>query len=323
VAANRIVTKERQLKHPILGLHHVTATVGDAQGDLDFYRDALGLRLVKKTVNFDNHNVYHFYYGDERGSPGTIWTTFPYKGWGVPPGQHGEGQITITSFSVPASSLGFWKARLGKRGLKVQEEASAFGEEVIAFTDPAGLSIQLVGSPDRRIPWSGSEVAADDAVRGLHSVSLTVAAPAATVALLTGVLGFEVVDERERRTRLAVNGKEPGKTIEVRHGSGAPRGRNGVGTVHHAALAIDGADQQLRLREELLGRGLGVTDVLDRQYFQSIYFREPGGVLLEVATIRPGFTVDEAPSELGGELKLPPWEEPHRATIERELDPVS
>jgi glyoxalase family protein len=311
------------MKHAILGLHHVTATVGDAQEDLDFYRHALGLRLVKKTVNFDNHNVYHFYYGDERGSPGTIWTTFPYKGWDVPPGQHGEGQITITSFSVPADSLGFWKARLRDRGLEVQEEASAFDEEVIAFVDPSGLTMQLVGSPDRRAPWSGSEVAQENAIRGLHGVSLTVAAPAATVALLTGVLGFEVVDERDRQIRLAVNGREPGRTIEIRHNSGAPRGRNGIGTVHHVALAIDGADQQLRLREELLGRGLGVTDVLDRQYFQSIYFREPGGVLLEVATIRPGFTVDEALNDLGGELKLPPWEEPHRATIERDLDPVS
>jgi glyoxalase family protein len=314
------------MKHPILGLHHVTATVDDAQEDLDFYRDALGLRLVKRTVNFDNHNVYHFYYGNERGSPGTIWTTFPYKGWGVPLGRQGEGQITITSFSVPAGSLGYWRARLRERGLEVQEGASAFGEEAIACTDPSGLIIQLVGSPDRRAPWSGSAVPPGDAIRGLHSVGLTVATPAATVALLTGVLGFEVVDERQRQIRLAVNGNEPGKTIEVRHSSGAPRGQNGLGTVHHVALAIDGADQQLRLREELLGRGLGVTEVLDRQYFQSIYFREPGGVLLEVATTQPGFTVDEALSQLGGELKLPPWEEPHRATIERglpSLDPVS
>ena len=311
------------MKHPILGLHHVTATVGDAQEDLDFYRNALGLRLVKKTVNFDNHNVYHFYYGDERGSPGTIWTTFPYKGWDVPPGQHGAGQVTVTSFSVPAGSLRFWKARLGERGLEVQEEASAFGEELIAFADRSGLSIQLVGTPDRRAPWSGGEVASEHAARGLHSVSLAVADPAATVALLTGVLGFEIVDERESQIRLAVNGMEPGRTIEIRHNAGTPRGRNGIGTVHHVALAIDGADQQLRLREELVGRGLGVTDVLDRQYFQSIYFREPGGVLLEVATTRPGFTVDEALSDLGGELKLPPWEEPHRAIIERELDPVS
>jgi glyoxalase family protein len=314
------------MKHPILGLHHVTATVDDARADLDFYREALGLRLVKKTVNFDNHNVYHFYYGDERGSPGTIWTTFPYKGWSVPPGQHGQGQITITSFSVPIGSLGAWKARLTERGLKPREEASAFDEEIIAFTDPSGLAIQLVGSADSRAPWSGSKVAHEHAIRGLHSVSLAVAAPVATVALLTEVLGFQVVEEREKQLRLAVNGNEPGRTMEIRYGSGGPRGRNGIGTVHHVALAIDGADQQLRLREELLGRGFGVTDVLDRQYFQSIYFREPGGVLLEVATTRPGFTLDEMLKDLGRELKLPPWEEPHRPIIERglpPLDPVS
>ena len=314
------------MKHPIQSLHHVTATVGEARADLDFYREVLGLRLVKKTVNFDNHNVYHFYYGDEQGHPGTIWTTFPYKGWSIPPGQHGEGQITITSFSVPPSSLASWKSRLRARGVEVQEQSSASGEDAIVFSDPSGLRIRLIGSPDRRAPWTGSGVAASDAIRGLHSVSLSVGAPAATVALLTGVLGFVMVDEAEGRIRLAVNGVEPGKTIEILHGAGGPRARNGIGTVHHVALAIDGLDQQLRLREELLGRGLGVTDVLDRQYFQSIYFREPEGVLLEVATVSPGFTVDEALPDLGRELKLPPWEEPHRATIERglpALDPVS
>jgi glyoxalase family protein len=314
------------MKHPIQGLHHVTATVGEAVADLDFYRAALGLRLVKKTVNFDNHNVYHFYYGNEQGSPGTIWTTFPYKGWSVPPGQHGEGQITVTSFSVPPSSLGFWTGRLRDRGLQVREQGSPFGEDAIVFSDPSGLSIQLIGTPDRRAPWTGSGIDPEDSVRGLHSVTLTVADPAATVALLTGVLGFELVAERQGRIRLAVKQAEPGKTIEILHGAGVPRARNGIGTVHHVALAIDGLDQQLRLREELLGRGLGVTDILDRQYFQSIYFREPGGVLLEVATTSPGFTVDEALPALGRELKLPPWEEPHRATIERglpRLDPVS
>lgn len=314
------------MKHPIQSLHHVTATVGDARADLDFYREALGLRLVKRTVNFDNHNVYHFYYGDEQGTPGTIWTTFPYKGWSIPPGQHGEGQITATSFSVPPSSLAFWTRRLRARGVEVREQGSAFGEDAIMFPDPSGLSIRLIGAPDPRVPWTGSGIAGGDSLRGLHSVSLSVGAPAATVALLTGVLGFEVVDEQEGRIHLAVTGAEPGKMIEILYGTGGPRARNGIGTVHHVALAIEDLDQQLRLREELLGRGLGVTDVLDRQYFQSIYFREPGGVLLEVATTSPGFTVDEALPDLGRELKLPPWEEPHRATIERglpHLDPVS
>jgi glyoxalase family protein len=308
------------VKHPILGLHHVTATVNEAQADLDFYVDVLGLRLIKKTVNFDNHNVYHFYYGDEHGTPGTIWTTFPYGGWGVPPGRHGAGQITATSFSVPEKSLQFWTARLGERNLvpgAVAREDSAGG---IAFTDPSGLVIQLLGSGnDDRTPWSGAAIGADVAIRGLHSVSLTVQQAAPTVNLLTGLLGFTVVDQTERSTTLAVNGEEPGKRIELLHSTGALPARNGLGTVHHVALAIASSDQQVQLRQELLDLGYSVTEVLDRQYFRSIYFREPAGVLLEVATVGPGFTVDEALPDLGRELKLPPWEEVNRPAIERTL----
>src|SRR5436190_1015836 len=215
----------------ILGLHHVTATVDEAQPDLDFCLDALGLRLVKKTVNFDNHHVYHFYYGDERGTPGTIWTTFPYKGRGVPIGRKGAGQITVTSFSVPSSSLDFWKARLRGRGLTV-------------------------------------------------------------------------VDEAEGRTRVAVNGDAPGKTIDVVHAPDADPAMNGLGTVHHVAMAIADGDQQLRMREELERYGCRVTEVRDRCYFTSIYFREPGGVLFEVATVPPGFTIDEDVASLGRTLRL-------------------
>jgi glyoxalase family protein len=298
--------------------------VNDAQADLDFYLGCLGLRLVKKTVNFDNHNVYHFYYGDERGTPGTIWTTFPYRGWGVPPGRHGEGQITVTSFSVPSATLGFWKTRLIERGAKVMDVAPIFGEPAIQFSDPSGLSIQLVASEsDQRTPWNGGGVASQRAIRGLHSVTLTVSAPAGTVALMTGLLGFDIVNQSAGRIRLAVNGNEPGKTVEVVHGSGAGPARNGLGTVHHVAMAISSPGEQLRLRQELLALGYGVTEVLDRQYFRSIYFREPGGVLFEVATLRPGFDVDEPLSQLGRALKLPPWEEPNRAAIEKGLPQVT
>lgn len=312
------------MKHPILGLHHVTATVDDAQADLDFYLDELGLRLVKKTVNFDNHNVYHFYYGDERGTPGTIWTTFPYKGWGVPAGQPGVGQISITSFSVPTASLSSWKVRLRQHGVSVADVAPEFGEEAISFRDPSGLTVQLVGSDaDDRTPWIGGGVGASAAVRGLHSVMMRVREVAPTIALLTDLLGFEIVNETEGRVRLAVNGNGPGKTVEIVRDSEARPARNGLGTVHHVAMAIAGTDEQRRLRQELLSRGHGVTEVLDRQYFQSIYFREPGGVLLEVATVRPGFTVDESLPDLGRGLKLPPWEEQHRAAIESGLAKVA
>jgi glyoxalase family protein len=308
------------MRHPILGLHHVTATVNEAQADLNFYVDVLGLRLIKKTVNFDNHNVYHFYYGDERGTPGTIWTTFPYGGWGVPPGRHGEGQITATSFSVPEGSLEFWSTRLRERGVVSRTIATENSGPGIAFSDPSGLVIQLLGSDnDSRTPWIGTGIGADTAIRGVHSVSLTIRQPVPTVNLLTGLLGFTIVDQTEHSTTLAVNGDEPGKRVQLLHGTHAMPARNGLGTVHHVAFAIASSDQQARLRQELLKLGYSVTEVLDRQYFQSIYFREPGGVLLEVATVGPGFTVDEALPDLGRELKLPPWEEANRATIEQTL----
>jgi glyoxalase family protein len=278
---------------------------------------------VKQTVNFDNHSVYHFYYGNELGNPGTIWTTFPYKGHGVPVGVKGEGQITATSFSVPKSSLPYWRARLGERGVTVTGESQRFGEEAIEFADPSGLMIELVGNErDRRAPWTRSGVQAEAAVRGLYGVTLTITSPRPTLELMTGLLGFRVANQTDGRTRLVVNGDEPGHTVDIIPGEGASLAKNGLGTVHHVAMAIATPEDQLRLRQELLDRGYKVTQVLDRQYFQSIYFREPGGVLLEVATVRPGFTVDEDLSRLGCALKLPPWEEPNRPAIEAALPPI-
>ncbi len=307
----------------IRSLHHVTATVADAQEDLDFYRRMLGMRLVKKTVNFDNHNVFHFYYGDERGTPGTLMTTFPYKGWGVPPGTEGAGQIAVTSFSVPEDSIDFWKQRVLGSGVAVKEEEARFGQESISFQDASGLNIELVGTPDYRAPWAGNEVEDDVAIRGLHSVTMIIRDPGKTLQLLTEILGFEVVNETASRTRLAVNGDAAGKLIDVVQASDAPPAANGLGTVHHMAMAISDADEQLRMRDELIGLGYQVTEVRDRQYFRSIYFREPGGVLLEIATVPPGFTVDEELPCLGQDLKLPPWEEPHRAAIETGLPAIT
>ncbi|HMA44575.1 MAG TPA: ring-cleaving dioxygenase [Gemmatimonadales bacterium] len=308
----------------VRGLHHVTATVSDAQQDFDFYTKILGLRLVKKTVNFDNHNVYHFYYGNETGVPGTIMTTFPYKGWGVPVGQKGAGQIRVTSFSVPAGSLGFWKTRLREGGATVRDEHPRFGEESITVSDPSGLVIELVATPgDERSPWVPGDVPAEHAIRGVHSVTMPIRAPAKTLELMTEVLGFDVVNEGPDRTRVAVNGDLPGRRIDVVHAPDAAPGINGLGTVHHVAMAVADADEQLRMRAELLRLGFQVTQVMDRQYFRSIYFREPGGVLFELATVPPGFTVDETLPCLGQDLKLPPWEEPNRAAIEAKLPPIS
>jgi glyoxalase family protein len=308
---------------PILGLHHVTATVDDAQDDLDFCLGGLGLRLVKKTVNFDNHNVYHFYYGDERGAPGSLWTTFPYKGYGVPAGRNGAGQVTVTSFSVPTGSLDVWRQRLSHRSIAVTDLPPRFGEPVIRFADFSGLTFELIATDrDPRSPWVARDFDAADAVRGLHSVTLVVHDAKKTVELMTTLLDYTVVDEMDSRTRLAVNGGGPGRTIDVAQHPDAEPAKNGVGTVHHVAMAIATAEEQLLLREELLRYGCRVTEVRDRCYFHSIYFREPGGVLFEVATIGPGFLIDEGPASLGRDLKLPPWEEPHRAAIERGLPPV-
>ena len=307
----------------ILGLHHVTATVDAAQPDLDFCLDLLGLRLVKKTVNFDNHHVYHFYYGTERGAPGTIWTTFPYAGRGVREGVKGAGQVVTTSFSVPKAAIDFWRARLEDDGDEPQDVGTRMGDDTIAIVDPSGLWLELVGTnDDPRAPWTGKGVGAAHAIRGLHSVTMVVRALGPTRDLMTGVLGFQVVDQEGARTRFAAGGRAPGHYIDVVERADADPAVNGLGTVHHVAMAIKTAEEQLTLRQELLQRGLSVTDVRDRTYFQSIYFREPGGVLFEVATTQPGFTIDEDLKTLGRDLKLPSWEEPQRAEIEAGLDPV-
>jgi glyoxalase family protein len=323
ILPDRVPEQETSVKHPISGLHHVTATVDEAQPDLDFCERVLGLRLIKRTVNFDNHSVYHFYYGTEAGEPGTIWTTFPYHGWRVPAGVHGAGQIVATAFSVPPGALDVWRARLGEAGLVPEQGEPRFGERPLVVRDPSGLRLELVGDArDTRAPWTGGGVGADAAIRGLHGVTLLLRSRAATVELMTRLLGFEVVHEEPARTRLAVRSDLPGHLVDLVEAPDAPAARNGLGTVHHVAFAIAGADEQLRLREELLQAGRHVTEVRDRTYFQSIYFREPGGVLFEVATIQPGFAVDEPLGELGQALRLPPWEEAHRAAIEASLAPV-
>jgi glyoxalase family protein len=305
------------------GLHHVTATVAGAQQDLDFATGALGLRLVKQTVNFDNHGVYHFYYGDEVGTPGTVWTTFPYARRGVPVGQKGTGQITVTSFSVPPGSLDYWKDRLQSQGLPFGESSPRFEEEGLLMTDPSGLQLELISSQDdRRAPWTGGGVPAAAGIRGLHSVTLQSRAPEETQRLMTELLGFHRVNEAGRRIRMGIGEGTAGKLVDLVDVPGAPPARNGLGTVHHVAFAISDEDQQLKLREELIRRGLEVTQVLDRSYFRSIYFREPGGILFEVATTRPGFTIDEEPDSLGSSLKLPAWEERNRARIEAGLPEV-
>ena len=311
------------MSHPILGLHHVTATVDDAQDDIDFAAGALGLRLVKRTVNFDNHRVYHFYYGNEEGTPGTIWTTFPYRGHGVPVGRRGSGQITSTAFSVPTGTLEFWRVRLAKHSVAVTDAEERFGETVIICSDSSGLEFELIANRhDHRSGWTAGEITNDFAIRGLHSITMVVKELGPTLEFMTGMLGYHVIEQSGARTRVGVHGGGPGRCIDVVVDAHAAPGVNGLGTVHHVAMSVATAEQQLAVRQRLLDGGFRVTEVRDRCYFTSIYFREPGGVLFEIATAGPGFGIDEEADHLGEALRLPSWEEPNRELIERGLSAI-
>jgi glyoxalase family protein len=251
-------------------------------------------------------------------------TTFPYEGWGVREGVRGAGQITVTSFSVPESSIPFWHERLNAAGVGAAGTRTPFGEEALELDDPSGLHLRLVGTKgDAREPWTTSDIDASRAIRGLHTVSLLVREPEKSVAFLTDVLGLEEIGRADDHIRMGTGSGGTGRILDiVRAPADTPSAVNGLGTVHHVAFAIADGEQQRALRDELVRLGVGVTDIRDRQYFTSIYFREPGGVLYEVATQGPGFAIDESADALGQALRLPPWEEPHRATIETNLADV-
>jgi glyoxalase family protein len=300
------------------GLHHVTAIASDPQRNIDFYTRVLGLRLVKQTVNFDSPDTFHLYYGDAQGRPSTILTFFPWPG--VPPGRLGSGQTTATAFSVPPESIGWWQRHLSGLDLDLDGPRTRDGEEVLSLRDPDGLVLDLVAAPgDERSGWDGvASVPAEHAVRGLHSVTMSERLPDATAELLAGLLGMHPDGESGVRARFAMAGGGAGAVIDVAADSG-PRGLQAGGTVHHIAFRAPDQATQARWREELVEAGLTVTEILDRRYFTSIYFREPGGVLLEIATDQPGFTVDEPLLELGRSLQLPPWLEPDREQIAARL----
>jgi glyoxalase family protein len=306
----------------VAGIHHVTALASDPATNVAFYTEVLGLRLVKRTVNFDDPSVHHLYYGDERGRPGTILTFFP---WPLAVrGSRGTGQATVTSFSVPEGALGWWHDRLTSQGVVAESPAARFDEEAMTFLDPDGLKLELVAHAGAaRLPaWDGGPVPAEHAVRGLHSVTLAEEGYEATARLL-GDLGFRAAGELGNRFRFRTRAEgEPGVTVDVLCTPELGRGRISAGTVHHVAWRAAGAREQSAWRETLAERGLNVTPVLDRTYFRSIYFREPGGVLFEIATDGPGFTADEPVESLGTRLQLPPWLESRRARIESALPPL-
>ncbi len=298
-------------------IHHVTAIVGEARRNLDFYARSLGLRLVKKTVNFDDPGGYHLYFGDEGGAPGTIMTFFPWAG--APAGRGGVGEQDETSFRIPLAAMGFWTSRLLPSGA---ERTERFGEAVLSFRDPDGLRLALVGVPgiEDEPAWAGSDVPVAHAIRGLHGVRLLLEDATATAAVLTGVFGFVADGVENGTSRFRVPGATLGGIVDLRAAGGLLRARQGRGSVHHLAFrAADDADQAAMVAGLALDHGLRATEQKDRDYFRSVYFRSPGGVLFEIATDAPGFAVDEREAELGTALKLPRFLQPHRDAIEAAL----
>jgi glyoxalase family protein len=303
------------------GIHHITAIASDPQRNVDFYRQVLGLRLAKRTVNFDDPSTYHLYYGDRTGRPGTAITFFAWPG--ARRGIRGTGQVNATSFAIPSDTIEFWKSRFTDHHVFCEELPPRFGAAAIRVSDPDGLLLELIESSqldDIDLKYT-TDVPAKFAAHGFHAPTLELQHAKATEELLE-VLGFELLGEENSRKRLSVNPKLSSAQVDLVEKADGHFGVNSAGTVHHIAFRCADDEEQLLWREQIVGRGLHVTPVIDRFYFHSIYFREPGGILFEIATEKPGFTVDEPIAHLGESLKLPPQYEQHRAEIEHVLPPI-
>jgi glyoxalase family protein len=311
------------MNRKIPGLHHVTAIASDPQRNLDFYVGLLGLRFIKRTVNFDDPGSYHFYFGDNRGTPGTILTFFPWPG--ARRGIRGTGQVEATAFAIRPDSIGFWLERLKQHHVTAEKTPTRFGEEVIRLLDPDGLMIELIASSFRggTDPWPDSPVPAEHSVSGFHSVSAALEGYERTARLLTDTFGYRLVDESGNRFRfVSADESALGRVIDLLCQPDTAMGRVAAGSVHHIAFRAKDQAEQLQWRERLVDLGYNVTPVIDRTYFHSIYFREPGGVLFEIATDPPGFTLDEKVEELGMHLRLPPWMESAGSQIEEILPSI-
>lgn len=304
------------------GIHHVTAIARDPQQNVDFYTKALGLRLVKQTVNFDAPHVWHLYYGDEAGSPSSILTFFPWPG--VAQGREGAGMTSATAFSVPHESLAFWSQHLDALGIEVSRGTDAANQDVLELRDHDGMRLQLVGTTgDTRSGWDGvGNIPAEHAIRGLHAVELSESVIDPTAQMLNELLGMNYSGENGGRASFSMADGSSGAQVEV-VGGVHERGMQAGGTVHHVAFSAPNLATMEVWQQELREQGVSVTDIMDRQYFRSIYFREPGGVLFEIATDEPGFATDEPLLELGRKLKLPPWFEPSRQQIQNSLPQIS
>ena len=306
------------MRQTIPGLHHVTAICGPPQANVDFYVGLLKQRLVKKTVNFDAPNTYHLYYGDQTGSPGTILTFFPFVDAGH--GRAGAGMASALAYAVPTGGLDAWMTRFAEQAINFDNPAMRFGQRMFALRDPDGMTIELI---ETGTAGDADAAPADD---GFHSVTLWLRDPDPTARLLTELFGYEHVGEEVaangRRQRLAAPGRGRASTIDLLRSDEPASGRQGAGTIHHVAFRAESDEVQREWRERVAAFGLDVTPVIDRQYFNAIYFREPGGVLFEIATDPPGFATDETEAEMGKHLMLPPQYESRRMDIERVLPPI-
>lgn len=307
----------------IAGIHHITAIAGDPQRNLDFYTTVLGLRLVKLTVNFDDPQTYHFYFGNDEGTPGSILTFFPWAN--ARAGVVGSAQVTAPSFAIPIRSADYWQSRLARHGVTAIADRERFGELVLLFADPDGLPLELVATPHAKpaLAWKGASVDPEHAICGFHSATLSEEGYEQTARLLTETMGFVAAGNEGARYRYQLGGGGAGAIVDVLCRPDRRLGRLGVGVVHHIAWRTPDQTQQLEWRSELARLGYNVTPVIDRNYFHSIYYREPGGVLFEIATDPPGFAVDEPKDHLGERLMLPPQYESARAALEDVLPPLT
>jgi len=306
------------MENKIMGLHHITAIAGEAQRNFDFYTKVLGLRLVKKTVNFDDRGTYHFYYGNEVGSPGTILTFFPWEG--IQKGRNGTGMATEIGYAVPAESLPFWTKRLEERKVKHGVLSERFGEQYITLEDPDGLVLNLIASSnDDRKPWISGDLNNDVAIRGFHSIVLTLQNIKATASILTDIFGYKLLSQQGNRYRYVSDAISTANVVDLVEEPNGQRGINAGGTNHHVAFRVANEEILMAFREKVRNAGLNITEKIDRNYFYSLYFREPGGVLFEIATDNPGFDTDESVEELGTHLMLPAQYETSRKRIEEVL----
>lgn len=305
----------------IEGLHHITAVTRDAQGNLDFYRNILGQRLVKRTVNFDAPDTYHFYFADAAGTPGSIMTFFAWPQ--TRRAVRGVGTTNALAYNIPQGSLGFWQEHLTRSGIPSGPVETRFGAEVLPFDDPDGLRIELVVSAEPAVTrhWAEGPLEARHALQGFHSATLWASRVEPTAALLTGQMGYTFQGQEGSRYRFASAAQNG--IIDILHQPGLRPAGFGAGSIHHIAFRVPDDQSQLAYQRSLSAAGLGVSEVRDRSYFHSIYYREPGGVLFEIATNNPGFAVDEDPARLGEGLKLPAWVEAQRPEIEKQLPPLS